>query len=282
MTPTTRLHDHGRWRLLSPVALDAAPLLGRLQAVLESVGAGVAPPTVCFERWQSPALILGAGQPAADVDLAACQARGIPVVRRLAGGTAVYATPNYVSFAIVGPTAHPLVGGALMATYRRLGEAVVAACAALGVSTRLICPDEARARPTPAALRPCCYGGFSPYEVLVGTRKLIGVAQVRRYGAVAYVGGLYRTLIPAEQSVCLAGATALRAERAAQLAACTIDLATLGHPQVFEQFPAALVAALAARWAIALVPGELTDNERDRAAQLTAGRYAQEEWTFRT
>ncbi len=282
MTPTTRLHDHGRWRLLSPVALDAAPLLGRLQAVLESVGAGVAPPTVCFERWQSPALILGAGQPAADVDLAACQARGIPVVRRLAGGTAVYATPDYVSFAIVAPTAHPLVGGALMATYRRLGEAVVAACAARGVSTRLICPDEARARPTPAALRPCCYGGFSPYEVLVGTRKLIGVAQVRRYGAVAYVGGLYRTFDPVAQGACLAEDAALRLGRAAQLAASTTDLAAVGRPQVLEQVPGALVAALAARCGIALSPGELTDEERDRAARLTAERYARDDWTCRS
>ena len=146
------------------MALDAAPLLGRLQAVLESVGAEVAPPTVCCERWRSPALILGAGQPAADVDLAACRTRGIPVVRRLAGGTAVYATPDYVSFAIVAPGAHPLVGGAPMVTYRRLGEAVVAACAALRGSTRLICPVAARARPTPVALRPCCYGGFSPMK----------------------------------------------------------------------------------------------------------------------
>jgi len=118
--------------------------------------------------------------------------------------------------------------------------------------------------------------------VLVGDRKLIGVAQVRRFGAVAYVGGLYRTCDPVEQGACLAGVTALRAERAAQLAACTSDLATLGRPHAFEQFPAALVAALAARWAIALAPGELTAAERDRAAQLTAGRYAQEDWTFRT
>ena len=190
MTPTARLPEDGMWRLLPTAALDAAALLGRLQAVLESVGAGVVPATVCFERWQSPALILGAGQRSADADLAACRARGVTVVRRLAGGAAVYATPDYVSFAIVAPAVHPLVGDDLMATYRRLGEAVVAACTALGLSTRLIGPDAARARPTPAALRPCCYGGFSPYEVLVGDRKLIGVAQVRRFGAVAYVGGL--------------------------------------------------------------------------------------------
>jgi lipoate-protein ligase A len=168
-----------------------------------------------------------------------------------------------------------------MATYRRLGEAVVAACAARGVSTRMIGSDAARARPTPAALRPCCYGGVSPYEVLVGDRKRIGVAQVRRFGAVAYVGGLYRTLVPTEQSACLAGDAALRAERAAQLAASTIDLATLGRPGALDQFPAALVAALAACQGVIPAPGALTDAERARAARLTAERYARDEWTLR-
>ncbi len=276
------MNDGGAWRLLAPVVHDAAVLLGQFQAVLEAVGAGQAPPTVCCERWASSALILGAGQSAADADLPGCRARGVAVVRRLAGGTAVYATPDYLSFAVVAPAAHPLVSGALMATYRRLGEAVVAACAALGLSTRLIGPDAARARPTPAALRPCCYGGVSPYEVLVGNRKLVGVAQVRRFGAVAYVGGLYRTLIPAEQSICLAGDAALRAERAAQLAACTIDLATLGRPGALDQFPAALVAALGGCQGIIPTPGEFTDAERARAARLTAERYARDEWTLRT
>jgi lipoate-protein ligase A len=282
MTPTARVPEDGMWRLLPPVALDAATLLGRLQAVLESVGAGATPPTICFERWQAPTLILGAGQRSADADLAACRARGVTVVRRLAGGTAVYATPDYLSFAIVAPATHPLVGGGLLATYRRLGEAVVAACAALGLPTHQIGPDAARARPTPAALRPCCYGGFSPYEVLVGDRKLIGVAQVRRFGAVAYVGGLYRTLVPTEQSACLAGDAALRAERAAQLAASTIDLATLGRSGALEQFPAALVAALGACQGIVPTPGEFTDVERAGAARLTAERYARDEWTHRT
>ncbi len=280
MAPCRR---HGAWderrrsvALPPPVVRDAAVLLGQFQAVLEAVGAGQAPPTVCCERWVSSALILGAGQSAADADLAGCWARGIPVGRRLAGGTAVYATPDYLSFAVVAPAAHPLVVGDLLATYRRLGEIVVAACGALDMPARLICPGEARARPTSATLRPFCYGGFSPYEVLVG------VAQVRRFGAVAYVGGLYRAFDPVAQGACLAGDTALRLGRAAQLAASTTDLAAVGRPQVLEQVPGALVAALAEGCGIALSPGELTDEERDRAARLTVERYARDDWTCRS
>ena len=93
----------GTWRCLSLVVSDAAVLFGQLQAVTESIGAGLAPPIVCFERWTSPTLILGTGQRSADADLAACRTRGIPVVWRLAGGTAVYATSDYLSFPVVAP-----------------------------------------------------------------------------------------------------------------------------------------------------------------------------------
>ena len=130
-------------------------------------------------------------------------------------------------------------------------------------------------------MRPCCYGGISPYEALVGDRKPIGVAQVRRFGAVAYVGGLYRAFDPAEQSACLAGEVALRAECATRLAAATTDLAAVGRPDALDRFPAALVTALDACQGIIPAPGELTDAERARAARLTVARYARDEWTLR-
>ena len=38
-------------------------------------------------------------------------------------------------------------------------------------------------------MRRACYGGVSPYEVLVGTSKIVGLAQVRRrYGALLQAG----------------------------------------------------------------------------------------------
>jgi lipoate-protein ligase A len=104
---------------------------------------------------------------------------------------------------------------------------------------------------------------------------------VRRFGAVAYVGRLYRTFDPLEQSACLAGEVALRAGRATQLAAATTDLAALARPGALDQFPAALVAAVGACQGVIPAPGALTDAERARAARLTAERYARDEWTLR-
>lgn len=269
------------WRHLPPLTADAPTHLARTQALLEAVGAGRAPATVCVERWSAPALVLGTAQPAAAIDPGALAARGVALARRLAGGAAVYTAPEYLSFAIVAPAAHPLVRGDILATYRALGEAVWAALRALGLDTRLLPVEEARARPTPAALRPFCYGGVSPHELLVGDRKLVGVAQVRRFGAVAYVGGLYRRFAPAEHAALFTGDAATRGTRAALLAECLTDLTAAGRPEAFDRFPAALIAALADRCAIPLAPGCLTDDERDRAARLRDERYRQDAWTFR-
>lgn len=269
------------WRLLPVAEAPAAEHLALTQALLEEVGAGRSPATVRCERWPVPALVLGTAQPAADVDLAACRARGVALARRLAGGTAVYATPGYLSFTIVAREPDPLVHGDILATYRRLGAAVGEALRSLGIPARLLPVEEARARPTPPALKPFCYGGFSPYEALVGDRKLVGVAQVRRFGAVAYVGGLYRAFDPAEQVAFIAGDAALRAERSALLAASVTGLAALGAPEALERFPAALAAALVARCGVTLRPGCLTVAERARAARLRVERYDHDDWTFR-
>ncbi len=261
--------------------MDAPGHLSVTQALLESVGAGRAPGAVRFERWESPALILGAGQAAADADIGRCQERGIVIARRLAGGGAVSISPDYLSFTIIETKDDPLVRDDVLATYRRLGTAVEAALRSLDIPARLLSVEEARTRPTPPLLRPLCYGGFSPHEVLVGERKLVGVAQVRRFGAVAYVAGLYRRPAPAEHVVGIAGDAATRARRADLLGKRMVGLETAESPGAFEQFPAALVAALVARCGMALERADVTDDERHRAMHLRSESYCRDAWTFR-
>lgn len=279
-TPRAAVLD-GAWRLLPTTTLDAASHLARAQVLLEAVGAGRAPNTLACERWRAPALILGAAQQAADLDRAACARRDVAVVRRLAGGGAVYATVDYLSFIIAVHATHPLVRGDIFTAYARFGALVHDALASLDVPARLLGVEEARARHTPPALRPCCYGGLSPYEILVGERKLVGVAQVRRFGAVGYVGGLYRSFDPVDQAAYLAGDAALRAERAALLASHVTDLTVLDRPSAFAAFPHALATTLQARLGLRLAVEELSPAELDRAARLRVERYTNDAWTFR-
>lgn len=268
------------WRLLPEATCDAANHLARTQALLESVGARHAPATVCFERWAAPALILGTSQRAAEVDVAACHRLGFAIARRLAGGKAVIATSDYLSLTIVAPADHALVRGDILAAYQRLGAPLVGALRALGLDASLLLLAQARAAQAASPPSSLCYGGLSPYEIMVGARKLIGVAQVRRYGAVAYVAGLYRALDVARHAALVTG-DAARASEARNLAASTIDLRELGAAGLFERIPGAMLAALAALAGHPVELAPLLPCERARQAELVAERYAAVAWTWR-
>lgn len=269
------------WRLLPLVVGNAAIHLARTQALLESVGAGRARPAVCFERWESTGLILGASQRGSDVDAGVCRQRGVEVARRLAGGLAVYASPEYLSVTIVAPAGHRLVRGDILAAYHRLGAPIVDALVTLGLDASLLPLARARAERSARPPSSLCYGGLSPYEVMIGSRKLVGVAQVRRFGAVAYVGGLYRTLDTAAHVSCLAGDVETRANEAQLLARATVDLRALGAAALFEHIPGAIATAFSARCEQRLVPGDLDAEELARQADLSRGRYADAGWTWR-
>lgn len=268
------------WRVLPEATSGAADHLARTQALLESVGAGRAPATVCFERWEAPAVILGASQRAADIDVDACHRRGFAVARRVAGGKAVIATSDYLSLTIVTPGDHALVRGDILAAYQRLGVPLVDALRGLGLDASLLPLAQARAAQAASPPSSLCYGGLSPYEITIGARKVIGVAQVRRYGAVAYVAGLYRALDVSRHAALVAG-DAARETEARNLAASTIDLRELGAVQLFERLPGAMVDALAAHAGHQIEFEPLLSCERARQGELVAERYTAAAWTWR-
>jgi lipoate-protein ligase A len=86
------------------------------------------------------------------------------------------------------PAGHSLAAGDVVEAYRWFGEVWVDATHALGAESRIVSIAEARDRagqPTEInALQLACFGTLSPYEVAVGSRKLVGLAQVRRRNGV--------------------------------------------------------------------------------------------------
>lgn len=139
--------------------------------------------------YQAPGLVLGCSQ---RNTLGSDPAAGIEVVSRQAGGGAVLVGPWMLSASVLLPNAHALVPGNLVASYRWLGELYAALLQDLGIAAHAIAPEEARAlqQAVPAELAWACYGGFSPWEVVVGQKKIVGLAQVRRRTGVLLVAGL--------------------------------------------------------------------------------------------
>jgi len=253
------------------MALDAA--------ILESVGAGLAPPTLRLYGWEPPCLSLGYAQPVDDVDQATLADQGWDLVRRPTGGRAILHTDE-LTYAVVAPADHPDLRGGVLQSYRRLSRGLIAGLARLGLTV-----DPAQGEPIPAGGRenPICFEMPSAYEITVGGRKLLGSAQVRRregilqHGTLPLAGDLSR--------ICSAlryeddAARELARTRVRQRAATLEDL--LHRPVQWNQAARALQSGFEEGLGWDLRAGELLETEREKALQLERGQFQNRTWTER-
>lgn len=241
-------------------------------------GLGSAPvPALRWYRIEPPALLLGMSQRPHEVDLAACAAAGVRVHRRQSGGGVVLAGGPLLMFDLALPHTDPLATPDLTASYRWLGEVWAAALAGLGVETRVVPVAEARA--DTAALDPLlkrvCFAGRSPYEVLAGERKIVGLAQVRRRSGALFQGGIYLHWEPRRTASLIAAPEPERAALAGQLARRVAGLDELepSKPPTFELVARAFELALVAIAGLAPQADKWSEAELAARAEATA-QYA--------
>lgn len=134
------------------------------------------------------------------VDLERCQAAGVEVLVRRAGGGALLLDEHMVCGSICVPLPDPRIGSDVTESYRWLGELLVMRLRGLGIDgARRV--DVAEARADVAALKGqadaaarvllgTCYGALSPHEVAVGSAKIVGIAQIRRRHAALFQFGI--------------------------------------------------------------------------------------------
>ena len=171
--------------------ISRTPRLDR-NALLSSVGDG-AVPVVRLYAWRCPTLSLGAHQSARDVDLEACRRLGVDVVRRPTGGRAVLHDAE-VTYSVAGRLGERPFGSSVTGIYDRVAEALVAGLAILSVPAETACrtmPDGVVRSFATGSVPPAdCFARPSRREILVGGRKLVGSAQLRRRGAFLQHGSI--------------------------------------------------------------------------------------------
>jgi lipoate-protein ligase A len=141
--------------------------------------------------WPGPVVVLGYAQDPEDVDLKWCRRRGIPVLRRLTGGTGVIYRGD-LAVSLVLPLDHPWAKG-VVGLYGRFLDAIEPALRAVGSEVRRK-QDPVRA----ARVRsPICFFDQLSDTLLVGDRKAVGCAQTRRGGAVLIHAAVLLGLDPA-------------------------------------------------------------------------------------
>jgi len=249
------------------------------EAILESVAARHALPTLRLYSWTPACLSLGYAQPIGQVDTSRLSERGWDLVRRPTGGRAILHTDE-LTYSIASAADDPHVKGGVLASYRHLSAGLTRALSLLGLRVE-IQPQERLS--TDARENPVCFEVPSAYEITVDGRKLVGSAQVRRKGGVLQHGSLpLQGDLARITEVLRYRSQAERAQAAEQVRSRAATVGELLGRQVsWEDAAQALVDGFQQALGIRLEAADLTDAEQERCRAHLTERYLLPAWTER-
>ena len=246
-------------------------------AILAAVAGGEQPPTLRLYGWDPPCLSLGYGQRTRDVDLAALAARGWDLVRRPTGGKAI-GHGDELTYSLSLPLDHPLAGGDVLESYRRISAGLLCALTSLGLAAEAAHQGASARR---AARGPVCFEIPSHYEISVRGRKLIGSAQLRRQGGLLQHGSL--PLNGDVGRICDVLSFESEESRTAQKRKVRQRAVTLaqvaGKPLSWSAAAAAIELGFASAFNMEMKPGQLSAAESNRADRLIDERFGNPAWT---
>lgn len=230
------------------------------EAILDSRAGDRTGDTLHLYRRRPASVSIGYFQSAAEVaDLEACARDGVPVVRRVSGGGAIYTDERQLVYALAfRPTKHMSARGGL----DLVCQALVRALIRLGV-------EGAR------------HEGVN--DVMAGNAKVSGSAQaIRRgvhlvHGTVlvdADVDAMFRYLRPMPEKLRAKGLPGPRAR-------VTTLAALLGSPPSMERVKHAVVEELVTAVGGRPREGSLEASESREADRLESERYGRDEWNMR-
>jgi lipoate-protein ligase A len=225
-----------RWNLIvEPHGRTGAENMAQDEALLyEADRSGAA--FLRLYRWSPPCLSFGRNEPAcARYDRSAIERLGLDVVRRPTGGRAVWHEYE-LTYAVAAPVA---AFGTLRASYRAIHERLAVALRHLGTAAALAADRSASALDEASG---ACFAASVGGEVVVGGRKLVGSAQVRRGSAFLQHGSM---LLDGTQQV-----VETVSRRPSPNGSATTLSAILGRPIGFDE----VASAIAAAWEGPLVP----------------------------
>jgi lipoate-protein ligase A len=245
-----------RWRYLDHGARTGAGNMAVDEALLESHAAGHSPPCLRVYTWRPSAVSLGRFQRAEDsLDLAACRRLGLDIVGRPTGGRAILHTEEEVTFSLVASAAR-LGASGVMDCYRRIAAAIVAGLVMLGVEAGLV----ERSPSGGGGRDPACFAVKARCDLVVGTTKLVGSAQVQRNGYV-----LQQNSLPL--AIRLDGWREVFLRETTTPAAVGLWEAS-GRELSYGEVARALRQGFEESFGVSLEGSELTEAEQTRAAAL--------------
>jgi len=176
------------WRVIEDGALDGLLNMATDRAILTASGEGKAQPTLRLYGWKEKTLTVGYAQNSGrDVDLARCDALGIPVVPRPTGGRALLHDKE-LTYSLTAPIPHPSFPANLREAFCAVSEALILSLHRLGIrDAKMTKPERASSN----GRSPSCFSTLNHHEITVKNKKLIGSAQRRTRRSFLQQGSLW-------------------------------------------------------------------------------------------
>lgn len=248
------------WRLIDNGLSNGRRNMAVDQALLSCFDPHCSRPVLRLYGWAPPAISLGRFQiPGEVLDLAKCAAAGVPVVRRITGGGALYHAEE-LTYALVCASPHLPGAASVKESFRLLTRFLLRFYALLGLDA-CYAVDHFPAGTRLGERTPCCFAGKESYDIMIEGRKIGGNAQ-RRLKEVIFQHGSIPLVNRADY-----GATFLR-EVPAGVGEMAGSLQDFGvrHPR--EELTRLMVAAFMETMPAIAAEASLTAEEETVAATL--------------
>ena len=230
------------------------------EALLEGVRRGVSPPTLRLYAFTPSAVTMGRFQRAAEVvDLELADKLGVPVVRRITGGGAVYHDEfGEVTYSVTAPV--DLFPGSILDSYRKICAGLVRAISSLGLEAEFVPVND----------------------VVVGGKKISGSAQVRRGTALLQHGTLmYATDLDTLADLLRVPREKLAAHGVASIRERVTTLSIeLGRQVSRAEVEEAMISGFSEALGVELEEGEPSEWELAEAERIARERYRSPDWNL--
>jgi len=225
-------------------------------------------PTLRFYEWTSPAFSFGYFQDiASEVDVEACRADGIELVKRMTGGgTVVHGWELTYTLALARDAAEMDISD----VYQRIGQSLVKAFQKLGVSAQCYtaCPDSSETVPN------ICLTNPAEHDVMSDDKKLAGVSVRRTRDGIMFQGYISLDIPPSFILNRVSKDPEIQQSVREKSTAINIDGRFITRD--------ALIQAIRETFEIGITfnSGKLSSMERVEAETLVETKYATAAWNY--
>lgn len=250
------------WRFLDLGIIDPPTSSAVGEAILLARSKKIVPDTLFLYQRDPPACSIGYFQAVENVvDVEECRRLGIDISRRITGGGAIYSDKENLTYNIVVSENNKKISKDILKSYEVLCRGVVESLKMLGLDAR-----------------------FKPVnDILVDGRKISGSSQTRRKKVVLHHGTLLvKTDIKTMSKVLKVSKEKMSDKIAKSIEERVINLETaLKKKPNIELIKNFLKKGLEKALDIELVPGELSEYEKQLIDKLIREKYSTREWNFR-